>query len=369
MGSMRLLKWLIVFLVVLQLPFLYSLLQTYQLHRYLVGLSTGRAELSAPFQDLRGAMHVERPVREDRLSSSLEIVQAAREARYRYLFLSRHPENRSESMPFQDPGIVVIYGYEEEREGSLRILSRHGSALFLTHLSGDVIPDEATGLELFNLHENLQKKDDWYYRTKRIYHRIFFPSLFFFHIWELDPGRFRLWDGLLERQQLTGIAGAGPHQDRSDSLPTTSISESLFSIRNDSYLKGFGSVTTHVLLPVGETTSEEGILRAFRRGSAYIAFERIADPTGFSFHAEEGGRAVAMGAEVKRGSRLIFQSPLPVRFLLMRDASRHKELQGRRFVWQAGEPGVYRLEVYPLYPPALLVGKPWIISNPIFVNE
>ena len=114
-----------------------------------------------------------------------------------------------------------------------------------------------TSLELFNLQENFQRKDNWYNRAAFLYHRVFFSELFFFHVWELDSERFRFWDRLLERQPLTGISGSGAYQNEEVPFQTT-WQERLFSIRVNSYLESFRSVSTHMLLPKREVVSEKG---------------------------------------------------------------------------------------------------------------
>jgi hypothetical protein len=112
----------------------------------------------------------------------------------------------------------------------------------------------------------------------------------------------------------------------------------------------------------------ETVTNALADGASYIAFEKIADPTGFSFHAESGGSAYPMGASVPVGCRLVFQSPFPARFRLIRAGAKVVELDGLRFNYETDTPGAYRVEVRFLDPPPLLGNRPWIISNPIYVS-
>ncbi len=296
-----------------------------------------------------------------------EIIQAAKDEGYHYIFFAELP-NTEPCGRIQDPDLVTIYGHEEVQDESFRVLSSGADEVtFLTHLKGSVDPSGFTGLELFNLRESSLEQSSWYQQVKFLYNKLFFPGLSFFHVWTLDSERFRLWDNFRQKHPLTGVAGNGAHHSLGIVLQTAS-GRRLFSIVLDPYVETFRFVTTHILLPKGQKVSEKNILAAMKRGSAYVAFERIADPTGFSFHAEEGDTVFPMGARVRPGVRLVFQSPSPARFVLIRNGSTYRELSGRRFFLKTKEPGVYRLEVYPPRPPRLLQGKPWIISNPIVVQ-
>ena len=364
---MKFFKWLFVFLVVLQLPFLYPLYQSYRLHRYLSGFPEEEVESPAPFQDLRGAIHVHSAAGGHSLGTYPEIIQAAKAAGCRYLFITEHPKDPTLFSPIHDPDLVIIYGYEKKSEDGFRVLSnRKGQVAFLTHFNGEELPDGVDGIELFNLHQSLDRNDSWYNRVNLLYQRVFCSKLLFFHLWDFDPKRFQLWDQVLQERPVV-IAGNDAHQNVGILLQTAD-GKVLFSFLIDPYVESFRSVSTHVLLPLDEKVSAETILEGLRRGSVYVAFEKIADSTGFSFHALQEGKIFPMGSRVQRGATLIFRSPTPARFLLIRSGRRHKELEGKHFIVRSEEPGVYRLEVYPLRAPALALGKPWIVSNPIFVE-
>lgn len=364
---MRVLKWLISLFLLFQVPFLYALYQSYRLRQYLASWPRPGVETPAPFRDLRGGIHVHSMAGGHSLGTYPEIIEAARQAGYHYLFITEHPRSPPLFLPIEDAEILVIYGSEEDR-GLFRVLSdRNQRVSFLTHLEADRVEGGFTGVEIFNLHESSQGKDTWYNRTQFLYHSFWFPEMFFFHLWELDPYRLALWENALQEGSLTAIAGNDAHQNVGVIVQTAS-GRKIFSLIADPYLESLRFVTTHVLLAGQAEVSEESILAALQQGSAYVAFERIADPTGFSFHALEENKVLPMGARARPGAELVFQSPSPVRFVVIRNASTYKELEGRRFIMKTSEAGIYRVEAYPLDPPALLQGKPWIISNPIFVR-
>ena len=206
MACMRLLKWLLVLLVLLQLPCLYSLRESYQVRRYLEEFPREDGYTTAPFQDLRGAIHVHRAAGGQSLATYPEIIQAAKEEGYHYIFFAEPPNTELPCGRIQDPDLVTIYGHEEGRGESFRILSSGADEVtFVTHLKGSANPSGFTGLELFNLRESALEQSSWYQQVKFLYNNWFFPGLSFFHVWTLDPERFRLWDNFRQKHPLTGI--------------------------------------------------------------------------------------------------------------------------------------------------------------------
>lgn len=364
---MRILRWLLVALLAAHLPVAYWLYQSYQLSKYLNDFSHQAAERTSSFQDLRGGIHVHSAAGGHSLGTYAQIIQAAKQAGYRYIFITEHPKNPPLFNPIQDPELIVIYGYEQDRNRTRTLSSPDRKIHFLTHFEGRDIPANVSGLELFNIHESSEGKSRWVNWIKYTYNQIFFPGLFFFHIWELKPERIQLWDQSLAGRPLTGIAGNDAHQNTGIILQTASGHE-IFSILVDPYFESFRFVTTHVLLGEEEEASDQSILKALEQGSAYIAFEKIGDPTGFSFHAQSGDEVFPMGSKVKTGANLIFQSPVPAHFVVLHQGKSYRELEGTRFTLPARSAGFYRIEVYPIHPPRLLKAKPWIISNPIFVE-
>lgn len=375
-----LLKLAFLLALLAQAPFLFALYQSYQLKQYLE--SFPREEVEAPFQDVRGVIHVHSAAGAHSLGTYPEIIEAAKAVSSRYVFITEHPHDVPLFVPIQDPDVVIIYGWEEDREDGVRVLrSPGGEVSFLTHyldragrrardsrrVTQDEVPGGVTGLEIYNIHSNAERRDSWYHRVLFAYHYFTFRDLFFFHLWEMDPAAIRLWDRGLQSRPLTAIAGNDAHQNVG-LLVKTAAGRPILEILLDPYTWSLGFVNTHVLLPLNAPVTEATIINALRTGSTYVAFGAIADPTGFSFHAETAGQAVPPGSQVRRGARLVFQTPGPARHVLLRDGTPYRTLEGRRFYIDAGEAGVYRLEVYPLSPPALLEDRPWILSNAITVR-
>ncbi len=361
-------RYLLVVLLLTQLPFVYDLYRSFYLSRYLAALPQSMPAEEVPFRDIRGGVHVHSAAGGHSLGTYTEIIAAAREAGYRYLFITEHPRPNPVLAPVFDPDLILIYGYEKQLENSVRVLTDAGNKVrFLTHFGGTEIPAGVTGMELINLHEAAARKKRWYQAVNFLYHRLLFSEVFYFHLWSPEMFQFRLWDREMQRRPLVGIAGNDAHQNVGIVLQTTS-GRKLFSLELDPYLQSFRFVSTHLFLPPGTPLTERSVLQTLRNGSAYIALEAIADPTGFSFHAQGDSGVQPMGSRVAKGAVLVAQSPIPVRFVLLRNGLDHWELEGERLVFTIQEPGAYRVVLYPLHPPSLLKDTPWIVSNPIFAG-
>jgi hypothetical protein len=365
---MKVLKYGLLLLVLLQMPFLYRVCQTRQLRSYLESLPEPSPH-PTPFRDLRGTVHVHSAAGSHSLGTYRDIARAALEAGYDYVFITDHPREYVLFNPLEDPGLVMVYGVEEERDDGGRILRSPDSRVrVLSTFEGDSVPSDVTGLEIFNIADSARRHNNVFGWLTWLYHAPTpLADLFFFHAWEFDPIRLDLWDRESASRRLPAVAGNNAHQNVG-LVVISGTGRRLLSLFIDPYVRSFRFVANHLQVPWDRDPSEDSVLDALAGGASYIAFERIADPTGFSFHAASGGTAFPMGSEVPLGSQLVFQSPLPARFRLLRSGDLELELEGLRFAFDTEIPGTYRVEVYLLNPPRLLRDKPWIISNPIYVR-
>jgi hypothetical protein len=365
---MKALKYGLLVLLLVQMPVLYRVCQTQRLRGYLENLPE-RSPHPVPFRDLRGTIHVHSAAGSHSLGTYREIARAALEAGYDYIFITDHPREYVLFNQLRDPGLVMVYGVEEERSDGGRVLRSPDSRVRVySTFEGDTVPADVTGLEIFNIADSARGHNNPLGWLTWLYHEPTpLADLFFFHAWEMDRLRFELWDRESASRRLPAVAGNNAHQNVG-LIVVSGTGRRLLSIFVDPYVRSFRFVTNHLQIPRDRDPSEEAVVEALARGASYIAFERIADPTGFSFHADAAGAVFPMGSEVPVGSRLVFQSPLPARFRLIRSGDPELELEGVRFTVDAEVPGTYRVEVYPLNPPRLLKGKPWILSNPIYVR-
>lgn len=173
----------------------------------------------------------------------------------------------------------------------------------------------------------------------------------------------RAWDRLCRERPLVGIGGLDAHQKG------LRVGDRVLSPMP--HRRWLGLLGTHVLCrrpPSGELAADRAeVYAALREGRCYVARDSLADPAGFSFRAEDGERALPMGATARAGRwRLTAAVPRPARLLLRRDGEEVAAADRRALEHEVREPGAYRVE-------ALLErsgGPPrrWIVSNPIYLR-
>ena len=254
---------------------------------------------------------------------------------------------------------------------------------------------DGIGLEVFNLSAIARTKinlptlaEVWRrYRSRR--------PLRAFHLVSARPGReLKLWDTLttapgpgLPARRVVGIASLDAHAvmkfaRRTFPFPT--------------YEETFRTLRTHLVTvqPLSHGEVPEGdcaeagkqdaarVHAALAAGHCYMAYDNYADPTGFVFEAGPNsslmGDAVTLppcAAETNNqplGITLIAQSPRTRSLVrLYKDGHLIAAARGGRLDYAVAGPGVYRVEVF-LYRTRLgslcLGAKPWIFSNPIYVQ-
>ena len=138
----------------------------------------------------------------------------------------------------------------------------------------------------------------------------------------------------------------------------------IFELDMDPYLRSFRHVSTHLMLNEVTEAEARGALAA---GRAYVAFDWLADPTGFVFCARHGETGLPVGSEMpwSPNVRLQAEAPLAGRFKLVRNGEIVADQTGHEFDFEPDVPGVYRIEVW-----LNIAGedRPWILTNPIYVR-
>jgi hypothetical protein len=138
----------------------------------------------------------------------------------------------------------------------------------------------------------------------------------------------------------------------------------LFQLRLDPYEISFRHVGTHLLLT---EFSEKAVWEALEAGRAFVAFDWLADATGFDFAALSGARRQEMGSRLtfEDGLKIRAQAPLPVQWKLLRNGKVVAQATGRRLEISVREPGNYRAEAW-----LKVAGEDtiWIVSNPLYIR-
>jgi hypothetical protein len=168
-------------------------------------------------------------------------------------------------------------------------------------------------------------------------------------------------------RKLIAISGNDAHSNIGVSLNDSS-GKQLLGVKLDPYERSFRTVRTHVLIKKGRGLSRETLLEALRSGHCFVSFDMFSAADGFSFTA--GGSDQIMGDEVAAAntSNLFVRMPLVSRVVLLKNGNPTDQKTGEAVEFPVDGPGNYRVEVYLDSLPGPVRGKPWIISNPIYLK-
>jgi hypothetical protein len=399
------------------------------LHAAVEGLKGDRQSVSLPstFTDYRAAIHVHSGLSHDSRSPLAEVVAGAKKAGVRILMFTEHPvphhDYFKEGHRGMVDGVLLIPGAEltgllafpmdSVPEGATdpqaqvdAVLKTHGQ-IFLCHLEERMDWDlkGLTGSEIYNLHADFKDETRLIKSMRSLQGMLTllpasrnYPQETMAALMDYPADYLRRYDQLCQKARLTGIAANDAHHNNAvkgvvledgrlqivDALekklakidPKKTPLLRLALPRNlhpgdivplldlDPYERSFHHVSTHLFLP---EQTERAVRDALIAGRAYVAFDWIADPTGFNFQAVTGQQVHEMGSEVRFGPGTVLRSvsPLPVRFRLIRDGKEVHTSIGRTYEHPIEAPGNYRLEVW-----VNLAENPqiWILSNPIYVR-
>jgi hypothetical protein len=178
----------------------------------------------------------------------------------------------------------------------------------------------------------------------------------------VEGGRARVEDALGEKLlelDAAGLAVLGlvPKEAKPGAV--------LLEITLDPYENSLRHAGTHLLM---KELTQEAVWDALAHGRAFVAFDWMADATGFDFAAQSAARRHEMGSRVKLAPdlRLVGQSPLAGRWKVMSGGKLHAESSGSSLDVRVSEPGIYRAELWLEIADAERV---WVLSNPIYVVE
>jgi hypothetical protein len=186
-----------------------------------------------------------------------------------------------------------------------------------------------------------------------------------------------LWDELGKRKRVAGMGGLDAHSRRA-----------FFSrIQVFPYHKLFKTIRTHILCEPFTGVDKEDMRRvttALVEGCSYVAYDLLADSSGFSFTASDTRATYEMGQEINASAadleraaagngremsgavncqppEFTVVSPFEAEISLLKDGLVISQTTGASLKFASQGSGVYRVEVK-------LNGRPWIFSNPIYLR-
>lgn len=397
-------------------------------HQAVLKLRSQRREVarSGPLREFRVNLHVHSAFSHDSRGKIGEIVEAAKAAGTHALMFTEHPAEHYDFFKdghqgMQD-GVLLIPGAEMKgllvyprqsvrgfdaapaQEFSDLVCGREGLT-FLSHLEErmDWEIRGLTGVEIYNTHADFKDEKRlaaalrnplWILSTADLIRK--YPQEAYSALHDYPADYLRRWDQLCERAPHTGVAANDAHQNiglavtlvegnkvrvedalgkkllELDAAAIAAILPApkdakagtvLFQLQLDHYEHSLRHVGTHLLL---NELSREAVWQALEAGRAFVAFDWIADATGFDFAAESAGKRYGMGSRVKvaKDLRLSGRAPLSARWKLIRNGKPFTESNGSTFEARIAEPGIYRAELW-----LDVAGEEriWVLSNPIYV--
>lgn len=204
------------------------------------------------------------------------------------------------------------------------------------------------GLAIFDLNDALLRDDVAWLCLKALA----LPNPLFWQTIRRRPAEaLAVWDAQLQRgRPLTGTAGHDTHAHAG-----------LAPVLIDSFQSGFRLMAMHVLAPA---LTPADLAEGLRRGRCYVGFDGVGDPRPFVFAVRRQDGWTLMGDRTPWHPALsaVIQIPRRALIRLYHNGRPLRSTVGTTVEWPIDDPGIYRVEV-------LLNNRPWILSNPIAVEE
>lgn len=399
-------------------------------HQAIIAIRGERRPLprSGPYREYRANLHVHSHLSHDSRAKLDTIVPAAQRAGTQVLLFTEHPAEHYDF--YKDghrgmrDGVLLIPGAESGGflvypTGSLRgltlgkpqefcdLVRGRGGLMFLCHLEErmDWTIRGLTGVEIYNTHADF--KDErrlqaalrnplWLIQSAELFRK--YPQEAFSALQDYPADYLKRWDQLCQTAPHTGVAANDSHQNvglaikllegdkirgedalakqlfeldvgslpllqplRKDKKP----GDVLFQIQLDKYENSLRHAGTHLLLT---ELTEKGVWEALEAGRAFVAFDWLADATGFdcSLRSAKGRHELGSRLPFEDGLRIQAQAPLPVRWKVMRDGKAFTEATGRSLDAPVAEAGVYRIEAWL---PVAGEDMMWILTNPFYLRR
>jgi hypothetical protein len=399
-------------------------------HQAVAALRSQRESLQrqGPYRDYRANLHVHSALSHDSRGAIEEIVKAARAAGTSVLMFSEHPADHYDY--FKDghrglkDGVLLIPGAETQGflvypTQSLRglavgpaqefsdLVRGRGGLMFLSHLEERMSWEirGLTGTEIYNTHADFKDEKNlmtalrnplWIFKLAELCKK--YPQECFSALQDYPADYLKRWDELSIKAPHTGVAANDAHQNiglvakllddkkcriedalgkKLLDMDVTALEalvplpkgkktgDIIYQCRLDPYENSLRHVGTHLLM---KEQSEKAVWEALEVGRAFVAFDWLADATGFDFAVVSATGRHEMGSRVPftTGLKLQAQAPLPVGWKLLRDGKIATEATGRKLDYAVQEPGHYRVEAWTTVAGEKMI---WVLSNPIHVRN
>jgi hypothetical protein len=385
--------------VVSQLPFAYRRYRLRRLHNAIQQLAGQRvAPVESEYADYPGVIHVHTALGGHSTGNFAELIAAAKANQLSFVVMTEHPQVEFDTSAMTlngvHGGVLFVNGNEVATASGDRLLlvpgtadaasmNRQSTQQVIDHqragggLTLAAYPSESNnwqassvdGVEIYNLFTNSRQIKPvllffdglWAYRG--------YADLMFANFFARPADNLKRWDdtSLLTNRRLVAIAGNDAHSNVGASL-NDSTGKQLLGVKLDPYERSFRTVRTHVLIRRDKQLSRESLLEALSLGHSYISFDIFSAADGFTFSVSNSDRIMGDEVPISSQPRLVVRTPLPARIVLLRNGEVIDQKSGTSAEFSLNGTGNYRVEAYLDFLPAPAQGKPWIISNPIYVR-
>ena len=394
-------KFLLVLLVVIlfsQVPFAYRRYRLKRLQNTIQQLASQRIpnDTATEYVDYKGVIHVHTSLGGHSSGTFTELIAAAKSNDLDFVIMTEHPQAEFDTgamtLSGVHAGVLFVNGNEvatadgdrlllipappnaNERRSTKDVVDQQKANLGLAFAayptdSNTWQSNAVDGVEIYNLFTNTKRINRvvtffdglWSYRS--------YPDLMFANFFARPTEDLKRWDEAMSssNRRLVAVGGNDAHSNVGFGL-ADSTGKHIVGVKLDPYERSFRTIRTHVLIQKDKSLTRESLLEALSLGHCYVSFDIFGDAAGFDFRLVQSSGFMGDETAYLQPLELTAKAPLASRFVLLRNGVAVDQSAGSTVRFPVTAPGIYRIEVYldSLPPPA--TGKPWILSNPIYVR-
>lgn len=396
----KILLILLAVILLAQIPFVYNLFKTRSLTYKIAELGNKRTSFANPnYNEFKGIIHAHTALGGHSTGTYEELLAGATQNKLDFVVTTEHtsPNFDSSAIGFRgvQKGVLFVQGNEVSALDDNRFLLIPGAAeahSFNQKTAQDLIgaahssarlalvtyphrfkawDTDFDGIEVFSLHTNAKKMNPVFFAFDALWSYYPYPELTLANYFVRPDEHLQKYDEIAAQRKLTVFAGSDAHSNIGFHLFGDDAGNKIINFKFDNYATIFRLVRTHILLEKEKELMQENLIEALKNGHCFIGFDILSDTSGFNFTAENGAETKIQGDEIAlaNGVKLKASAPNNARFVIFKNGVKIAESEtANEFVFDAKEPGTYRVEVYLDSLGSPFDKMPWIISNPIYIR-
>ena len=312
-----------VVIVVLQLPGIYTAVQTHWLEKRIEETPL-RSSSPEGFRVYKGVAHVHSSLGGHSSGSFDELIEAADVNKLDFVIMNEHVSHEYDTSAKtlrEIHGKTLFLGGNEltSKEGDRFLVTEGAKSLgdlrpptnqhlkefafdkdqLLIHAYPEKSPSgvlQGDGVEVFSLHTNAKQMNAFLFIYEAFWSFRSYPELTLARHFQRPDSNLEQYDREAAMRRLLLFSGVDAHSNLGLKL-SDDANNHWIRIKFDDYRSIFRLVRNHVLLPDDEELTKESLIRALKEGQAYVSFDVLGSGVGFNFYAEGSGETVSMGGE------------------------------------------------------------------------